>query len=168
MRFFKTLSLGLTVALLALQPARAQEPTEYNVKAAFVYNFTKFVEWPGERAIGSVSSINICMVGGNPFGESMAVFKKASSEKLKLNVVDRSAGSLAGCHIAFFSSGTPTGIGEGILTVGEADGFIDNGGMIGFKLVNNKVKLEVNKTVAAAGGLKINPQLLEVAIRVIK
>lgn len=168
MQFFKTLLLGIPLALCAAQPARAQELTEYNVKAAFIYNFTKFVEWPGDSAISNNTSINICTVGANPFGEAMAVFRKASTDKLKLNVVPRTAGSLAGCHIAFYTSGVPVGVTDHVLTVGEGDDFVENGGMIGFKLVDNKVKIEINRQAATDADLKINPQLLEVAVKVIK
>ncbi len=167
MRFTRMFLLALTFFWCAV-PVRAQELTEYNVKAAMLVKFIPYIEWSGAKALSSGATATVCMVGGNPFGEAAAVFKKASTEKLRIQVVSRAPGALGDCHIAFLAEGVSTAAGDGVLTVGEDTGFTDRGGMIGFRLVGGKVKFEINRQSASAANLKIDARLLEIAIRVIK
>jgi hypothetical protein len=159
MRFLKTLLCGLPLLLVAAQPVRAQELTEYNVKAAMLVKFIPYIEWPVSN-----TSDNFCIVGGNPFGDAVAVLKAS-----KMNVVARSASALSDCKVAFFVGGlSPATVPEGVLTVGEDDEFADKGGMIGFKLVDNKVRFEINRSAANAAGFKVDARLLELAIKVVR
>lgn len=155
-----------------LSPARADDPKEYLIKAAFIYNFVKFTEWPGDLAVSKQSNLNICVVGSNPFvGGATEVFKKASTAQLKLSVVEGTKGT---CHILFISRSEASRVdqylnaGGPILTVSDIEGFADRGGMIGFVLQDNKIKLVVNTKAATAAGLRIDAQLLEIALRVIR
>jgi len=155
----------------------AQDSEEFSVKAAYIYNFTKFVEWPGELATAHRSSIDICVVGDSDLIQTKMVFKQASTAKLNISLVEESnvKNISSHCHIAFISENQSGNLGEilaalksqPVLTVSDMDRFAERGGMIGFTLVDNKVKLTVNPKAAAAAGLRIDAQLLEIALKVI-
>lgn len=158
-------------------PARADDNKEYLVKAAFLYNFVKFVEWPDAKAISQQSSIDICVVGDSPLMRTGNVFKAASTAKLNLSLVEeRNVKNVPGhCHIAFISrslegkrSEVLAGLkGQPVLTVSDMDDFAENGGMIGFVMSDNKVKVAVNKKAVTDAGMRVDAQLLEIALKVI-
>lgn len=158
-------------------PRADDESKEYFVKAAFIYNFVKFVTWPGDAAIDNLTNINICVVGANPFGEAQSVFKEASSARLKLSLVHEPSwkNQNANCHILFISRSEAGSLDQilqavrsmPVLTVSEVGDFANHGGMIGFISYQNKIKLVINRKAATTAGLKIDAQLLEVAHTVI-
>jgi hypothetical protein len=152
---------------------QSQEVSEYQIKAAFLYNFAKFVEWPAASFKDSNSPIAICVVGQNPFGAILE--ETVNGKKLEgrhFVVRNITADQLAGgCHILFVSSSerkhsrailesikTP-----GVLTVGEVDGFAMDGGVINFKLDGGKLRFEINPEAAAKEGLQIRSNLLSLA-----
>jgi hypothetical protein len=171
------LALLLALALATPLSARADDSKEYLVKAAFIYNFTKFVQWPGDKAIGGQSNIDICMLGNSPLIATSDVFKKASTPKLSLSLVEEKSWREAPghCHIVFISTSQESQLGEmlaflkdrPVLTVSDMGGFANRGGMIGFVLSDNKIKLEINTRALNAAGMKVDAQLLEIALRVI-
>ena len=180
MRNFARYGLAWCLAFaffMASASARADDNKEYLVKAAFIYNFIKFVEWPEDRAISKQSSINICVVGSSPLSGTGSVFKAASTAKLTLSLVSeknpRNIGSR--CHIAFIGASEESRLSDvlaplkdqPVLTVSDIDDFADRGGMIGFVTEDNKVKLVINPKAATATGMRIDAQLLEIATRVI-
>jgi len=152
--------------------AKAQTVTEYQVKAAFLYNFAKFVEWPSRSFPSPSAPLQICVYGRDPFGEEL---RNITTEKMvnghKLEV--RRASDLQqarNCHILFVAlSGAPVksileGLrGASVLTVGDCKGFAEQGGMINFALVDGRIQFEVNRQAAEQAGLKISSKLLSVA-----
>lgn len=177
LRYALALLLFASSALLG-SPVQAADSKEYLVKAAFVYNFVKFVKWPGDKAIDKESHIDVCVLGNSPMSETAAVFQQASTAKLSIGLTnENSAASASGhCHIIFVAKseqGQADAIigalkGKPILTVSDMDGFAERGGMIGFTTEEGKVKLIVNSKAANAGGLHIDAQLLEIALKVIE
>jgi hypothetical protein len=165
---------GLALLLLGMSAGRAQaaDNKEYIVKAAFIYNFVKFVEWPAEKAIGKQSKIDICVLGSSPMSATGAIFKKASTDKLTLSLVNESSAASAAshCHVVFLTDPADMAAlqGKPVLTVSDSEGFADNGGMIGFVVADNKIKIEVNPKAASAAGLRVDAQLLEIALKVIR
>jgi len=165
------------VLTLSTSSPYAQDSEEFSVKAAYIYNFTKFVEWPGELATARRSSIDICIVGDSDMIQTKEVFKQASTAKLTIRLVEESniRNIPSHCHIAFVSENQSSNLGEilaalkgqPVLTVSDMDHFAERGGMIGFTLVDNKVKLVVSPKAAAAASLRIDAQLLEIALKVI-
>lgn len=157
--------------------ARADENKEYLVKAAFIFNFVKFVEWPAEKAIGKQPGIDICVVGDSNLIKTSSVFKEASSAKLGISLVSEPniRNVPAHCHILFISKSEDDKLadivgflkGKPVLTVGDSASFAERGVMIGFVDVDGKIKLEVNKHAAEAAGLRVDAQLLEIAVKVI-
>lgn len=143
---------------------------EFQVKAAYLYNFTKFVTWPDKPG----DTFNICIVGNDPFGSSLEPIKQktALNRPIKLIAID-SANSIEQCHIAYFNTvGNRLIRLPGILTVGSLDSslsvsnqpfFAEQGGMIGFAIDNNKIRLYINLNALKKSGLSISAKLMEVA-----
>jgi hypothetical protein len=153
-------------------PLAAQSPTEYQVKAAFLYNFAKFVEWPQE-IFGSGSVMQICVLGEDPFGEELSRItsgKVVGGHPLEIKHPTSAEGARS-CHILFISKSEKSHFkttlqvlqGYSVLTVGDASGFLDEGGMVNFVLRDDRVKFEINLKAAERAGLKISSKLLGVA-----
>lgn len=175
---WRVLSVLATVMLL-LGGMRAQTPTagEYQVKAAFLYNFAKFVEWPPSSFSDASASLQICVFGRNPFGDALRNItseKTVNGHKLEIREVS-DLGHARSCHILFIASPTEARMketvealrGAVVLTVGDSKGFTGQGGMINFVLENDRVQFEVNRKAAKQAGLKISSKLLSVAKLVI-
>jgi hypothetical protein len=171
------MSLRITfgIALWALFPAgtRAQVIDEYRVKAAFIYNFAKFVEWPQQTFKTPADPIVICLLGQNPFGAALvdAVTGKAVEGRTfqvrQLNA-DQGAG---GCQIVFVGASERKRVraflaeikNGGVLTIGETDDFTSQGGMINFKIEAGRVRLQVSMDAADEARLRISSKLLSLA-----
>ena len=165
---------GFSVMLAGLAGASGQSVGEYQVKAAFLFNFAKFVEWPPETMDNSRGPIAICVVGQNPFGQSLndAVSGKTISGR---PIAVRMMATYAvgdGCHILFVSGSERKRLpsileaarNAGVLTVGDGEGFASEGGMIGFKLDEGKVRFEINLLAAERQKLHISSKLLSLAL----
>jgi hypothetical protein len=150
-------------------------PTEYQVKAAYLYNFAKFVEWPPRVAL-SESSFNICVLGRDPFDSTFGATVAGENIKGKNVVVKRipRAQDGASCQILFISSSEEARLKEilavldktSVLTVSDMPQFTLRGGMIQFVTEAKRVRFEVNLTSAERTGLTLSSQLLKVAIGV--
>ena len=169
--------LSLMVLLAAALQVRAEVPgfDEYQVKAAFLYNFAKFVEWPAAAFKRSEDPFSICVLGQNPFGtalEDVVRNKTVASRAFVVREVSN-ARQATTCQIVFVAASEYKrfrllldGIRErSILTVGEADNFTANGGIINFKLQDARVRIEINGRAADRAGLHISSKLLSLAER---
>jgi hypothetical protein len=165
------LSVFILTAMLHTQSA----PTEYQVKAAYLYNFAKFVEWPPE-VIASDSSFNICVLGHNPFDANLGTTIAGESVKGKnvaVKTISRAQDG-TGCQVLFISSSEETRLKDilavldknSVLTVSDMPYFTRRGGMIQFVTEANRVRFEVNLTSAERTGLILSSQLLKVAVAV--
>lgn len=169
--------LLLAAALLAMPAAAGAEvAAEYDVKAAFLFNFTKFVDWPPSAFADGRSSLKLCVLGEDPFGRSLQEVAGEEVGDRKLTVLR--AGHLsdpAGCHVLFVSRSErkrlseilPAVRNDPVLTVGDADGFLEQGGIINFVLEGSKVRFEINQEAADRAGLKISSKLMRLASRVL-
>jgi YfiR/HmsC-like len=169
----------LAVVVLLLSGTRAQSPTaaEYQIKAAFLFNFAKFVEWPPSSFANASAPLRICVFGRDPFGEELRNITKektVNGHKLEIDQgIDLQVART--CHILFIASSETARLkqileslrGTDTLTVSDIKGFVEQGGMINFVLENNRVQFEVNSKAAEQGGLKISSKLLSVAKLVI-
>jgi hypothetical protein len=159
---------GLIAAVAMAGGAVAQSIDEYQVKAAFLFNFAKFVEWPSRTFASPADPISICVLGPNPFGHSLEDAVRGKSVDGHGFAV-RQIGKMnqaAGCHILFFSGPrkpVPEQPPPGVLLVGEWDGFAQSGGIIGFKIEDGKVRLEINVDEAEQRKLHISSKLLSLA-----
>lgn len=156
-------------------PVKAQsEPfSEYQVKAAYLYTFTKFVEWPPEVFSDSSAPIVLGIVGQDPFGSMLteiAAGKTVNGRKVIVKSF-KEGQDLRRCHILFVSSSEKKHLpqilgdlkGSSVLTVGEMEGYAQSGGMIGFVLEKNRVKLEINLEASTRARLKMSAKMLAVA-----
>jgi hypothetical protein len=147
---------------------------EYQVKAAFLYNFAKFVEWPSQSFPDATTPITVGILGENPFGdelEKLAGGRRINGRTILVKQV-QSAAAARGAHILFVSAGEDgrfaalkDGLGP-VLTVGESDAFSRRGGMINFVFEGEKIRFEINVGQAEAAGLRISAQLQKLATRV--
>lgn len=161
--------------MLTLMPAaRADEPSrEYQIKAAFIYNFVQFVEWPQNAFASDSSPITIGVVGGNPFGDVLerAVAGKVIGGRSLAVQYFADARDLGPCQVLFVNS-SDTGFmhaiheklkGKDVLSIGESDQFPWTGGIIRFYDEDNKVRFEINLDAATEAHLKISSKLLRLA-----
>jgi hypothetical protein len=167
--------LFLMFATLVPQPGvRAAEeapPLEYQVKAAFLLNFTKFIDWPPAESAGGEASFDICILGDDPFGPTLDQMLDGETLQGRRLAVQRvSRRPLPGsCRVVFIGksekdiSGVLSAAAPGVLTVGESAGFLREGGMIGFVIENRRVRFDINEAAATRAGFKVSSKLLNVA-----
>lgn len=165
--------LGHTIAI----GVRAQPVDEYQVKAAFLYNFARFVEWPSQISTASAEPMAICVLGQEPFArvlqDALAGKSVAERELVVRRISDVS--KVGSCRILFVGSSERkrlrtilTGTRAcGVLTVGEIDSFTSEGGMINFLLEGGRVRFEVNLEATEREGLRISSKVLSLA-RIVK
>lgn len=176
----KSILCGIAIVALGLRPATAAPPaaSEYEVKAAFLYNFIKFVEWPAKAFPSQNSPIIIgVLADDDPFAGSKGNLLDQTVEGKLINdrkiVVQHSnrLGNLKNCQLLFISKSERNHLkeifaginGMNILTVGETDNFCQSGGMINFIMQEGKVRFEINVQAAEKADLKISSKLLSVA-----
>jgi hypothetical protein len=143
------------------------------VKAAFLFHFAQFVDWPPETYKESTSPLTYCTAGGDPFeGGLDASLKGKTIGGRPVRVLHfKEAGESQGCQILFLGiadkklvSATLAKLnGSPVLTVGESVNFTKGGGMIGFLLEDNKVRFEINLEATEHAKLKISARLLALA-----
>jgi hypothetical protein len=151
--------------------AAGDQPLEYQVKAAFLMNFTKFVEWPSTAFSDVASPISICILGDDPFGRTLDQVVEGETVNARKLVVQRLTAPPRpkSCQILFITkaekepSKVLAGLGEGVLTVGEGDSFLHEGGVIAFVIENRRVRFDINETAAQSIALKMSSKLLQVA-----
>jgi hypothetical protein len=167
---------AILACLLLLAPAggAAESASEYAVKAAFLYNFAKFVEWPEGTFASRDDPIALCVLGENPFGTLLgdAVRDKTVSGRQIAVRESKAISALAHCHIVFLGSGSldeslAALASKPVLTVSEAQSAVERGAIIGFKLEERRVRFEVNLLAARKAHLKLSSQLLKVAVRLV-
>lgn len=170
--------LGVTLAMvLGLPPTpgglRGQAVDEYQVKAAFLYNIAKFVEWPPGAFKSPSDPIVSCILGASPLEQALelgAGRKTIDNRGFVLRHIS-DARQASGCHILFVSSSerkrwrsvVAAIKSDGILTVGETEGFASEGGVVNFKLEGDRVRIQINVDAAGRERLRISSRLLNLA-----
>lgn len=170
-------ALGVAAVLLALLPPSAgASPTgasEYQVKAAFLYKFAKFIDWPADALGPADSTFDLCVIGDDPFGKLLdqtVAGKRVSDHPIAVRRIASLDGS-AGCRVLFISASESGRLSllltrlrdRPVLTVGDVEGFAESGGMVNLKLEARRVRLQINPGVAKRAGLKIDAELLSLA-----
>ena len=150
---------------------------EHQLKAAFLFNFAKFVKWPSEQNEEANAHLRFCVIGLNPISLALDQFikdKTVQGRKPEIrNITDQN--QLPGCQVLFISQTEQNSIlnilsavkGTGVLTVGETRDFIQRGGMIEFMIVENKLRFAINLEAAKRAQLEVSSQLLKLAIIVL-
>jgi hypothetical protein len=153
--------------------AQTKAATEYQVKAAFLYNFAKFVDWPPSAFSDAKQPLDICVYGRDPFGtalEDALMGKTIGERRVGLGRATQFQ-DLVGCHVVFVSASAHETAaelanrlkGRAVLLVGESDGFAASGGTIQFTIEDNRVHFVINPDAADRAGLKISSKLLALA-----
>jgi hypothetical protein len=153
--------------------AQAGDAREYQIKAAFLFNFGQFVTWRPETFAAPGAPFVIGVLGDDPFGNALdAIAEGGRVQGRPVRVARyRSIQDVTECQILFVSSSVLAGLdgvfaglrGRNILTVGEVDGFADRSGMIRFFVVDRRIRLEINRAAAEDAGLTISSRLLSLA-----
>jgi hypothetical protein len=147
--------------------------SEYQVKATFIYNFTKFTDWPSSAFTSPKAPIVIGILGEDPFGPTMeAVFRGETLAGRPFMIKRLGAeDDLRKCHLLFISRSEKDRLpallnqlkGSSVLTVSEINGFAERGGMINLTVSNKSVKVEINQAAAEQAELQISAKLLKLA-----
>ena len=167
--------LAVAFLLGLVPPAAAQQPSlEYDVKAAFILNFARYVEWPPpERQ----PPLRICVLERNPFGDRLTAVvagERWEGGAIEVRVVP-DVRRASECHLLYvpaaamprFTAGASLVTSRPVLTVGEHERFLDQGGIMRLFLEDNRVRFSVNQTSAERAGLQISSRLLRLARAVI-
>jgi hypothetical protein len=176
--WFVTVFVALAVFcggwLAAPISANAQEsPSEYQVKAAYVFNFLKFVEYPEDSFVDPLAPIVIAVLGDDPFGPALpqvVIGKTVQGRDLVVRIYHPGE-KLSTAQALFISSSEKKRLpeifsslrGASVLTVGDMAGFLDAGGVIQFLNENDRVRFAINADAAARARLKVSSKLLSLA-----
>ena len=169
---------ALAAMLIALLSAPATgmadeaQDTEYRIKTAFLYNFSRFTVWP-EETLQDRSEFSLCTLGHTLFGEHLdtLVGKTVHNKAIVVKRFERPEDALD-CQLVFIGevddlTETLWALkGQPVLTVSNTEAFTENGGIIQFKLVDNKIRFRINVDAAKNSRLAISSKLLSLAISV--
>jgi hypothetical protein len=158
--------------------AYSQAISEDQVKAAYLYNFAKFVEWPEESFPDASAPIHLCVLNDPQMGLALSqlVKDKRVSGRSVVVVPIQNGEQGRNCQILFINSAQSWEVehiikvlqGASVLTVGETAGFVEQGGIVNFVLQNDQVHFQVNHRAATQSRLRMSARLLSVAKLVIE
>ncbi len=165
--------LSLACVSITSDPARAAEaePLEYQVKAAFLLNFTKFVQWPASAFADENSPVAICILGEDPFGNTLDEMVRGEALNGRQLVVQRIRRQVEpkACQVLFVSKSekdvarTLADLGTGVLTVGEGEKFLRDGGIIAFVIQDRRVRFDIDQAAAVKARITLSSRLMNVA-----
>jgi hypothetical protein len=168
---FALAALGIVATV-----ASAEGLSEYEVKAAFVYNFAKFTEWPAE-VWARPGALRVCVAGpSNEFATALdGLGDKPAIQGKAVQVVRINAGAeVSGCHVLVLTAREriardwlQRASGGPVLTVGDADGFAQAGGVVGLTLDGERVRFDINVDTVQQARLRLSSNLLKLA-RIVK
>lgn len=170
----KTIMLALV--FISLSATADDVSRVYRIKVAFIYNFTKFIIWPQQDLPSNAGSFNVCILGDDRLTAAANAIqgKLVHGRILQIKyITDIEENAM--CRIVFLAISNSNRLqralesikGTSVLSVGDSSDFVDNGGIIGLFVENNKVRFDINQLAANENGLKINSRLLDLANRVI-
>jgi hypothetical protein len=167
------LAYALQLVLLSASGVCSQAINEYEIKAAYLYNFAKFVEWPAQTFRNDKDPMQICILGENPFGNMLRDTVRGKSAGGRSLVV-RDIGDISeapACQILFISASEHKRLKSilsgrrmtGVLTVGETEGFCAQAGVVNFKPENGRIVFEINLDAAAQANVRVSANVLGLA-----
>ena len=176
--YWIALGIGLLAPLCRSAFADAQAVSEYQVKAAYLYSFSKFVEWPAGTFTNASDPIRLCILNDKSFQAQLNQIvgnRQIAGHPVVVTLVLGGKES-RGCQELFVGSSQSQETlqiidslrGTSVLTVGETDDFVEKGGIINFVMQGDHVQFQVNQKAATQAGLRMSSQLLSVARRVFK
>lgn len=165
------LGLSITLVTLALAPTASADHSEADVKAAFVYNFAKFIEWPAS-SLASANALQLCVLGDDALEGKLGMLQGRTAQGHEIHV--RTLSSMkdwAGCHILYLGTTSDSqrrqvlaALGNAtVLTVSDTPDFAQQGGMIGLWVEASRVQFAINLDQAQQAGLKVSARMLQLA-----
>lgn len=161
------------IPFVGILQAAQESPSEYQLKAAFVYNFAKFIDWPPKVYAAPQSPFSICILGTDPFGAVIDDALRGKTVEDHPVIVQRikEVAAARRCQIVFVSASERRRLpdilaslkGANVLVVGDSDGFAAAGGAIELTLQDNRVRFTINPGAADDAGLRISSKLLALA-----
>lgn len=147
---------------------KGQTPSEFDIKAVFVYNFTQFIQWPEESFQSPDDKFVIGVLGENVFGKSLEEAVAGEHYQSRPIVVEYypTVRDIRKCHILYIGSVANIGAAVrsgAVLTIGEQEDFMSQKGVLRFYNEGNKIRIQINQERAAASGLTISSKLLRLA-----
>lgn len=169
----RTWLLLSVLAISAPLPLAAQQPSEYEVKAAFLYNFTRFIDWPEEAFSSPDSPVVIGVLGEDPFDGALEAAirgKKVGARPIHLRHA-RNVNELGNVHMLFVSRSESQILPRilralrlrPVVTVSDIPEFTSSGGMIRFYMRGRRVAFEINTEATAEAGMRVSSRVLNVA-----
>jgi hypothetical protein len=168
--------LFVSLAVVGLPPApRAQvrPPSEYELKAAFLYNFAKFIAWPDSSFPSARSPFTICVLGTDPFGQMLDDVLRDKTVGDRAVAIERlkNISQARQCQMIFVSQSEVPRLavilqglqGARVLVVGESEGFAEAGGTLQFTLEDDHLRFLINTDAAQRAGLNVSSKLLSLA-----
>src|SRR5713226_5324723 len=168
------LALFMTMSFVVVAPLRSQEtrsPTEYEVKAAFIYNFARYIQWPKESPTNTPFVIGV--IGKDPFGVALDDAILGQKIQGRPVVIKRftNIDNVANCDILFVCASESGRLQQifgalhqaPVLTIGDVDQFAERGGMINLTTEDKRIRFEMNVQAIGRSGLKAGSQLLRLA-----
>ena len=149
--------------------AQAGAAGEYQVKAGFIFNFLRFVEWPAESFAPNGKTVSVCVLGANVFDASLDAYRGEVVAGRRVAVVyPKTLAEAENCNVLFLSPSERRRAyqvmkyleGKSVLTISDIDGFVEQGGMIGFYMDKGYVRFDINLSLAKKARLNIGSQLL--------
>jgi YfiR/HmsC-like len=170
-RIFVSLVLALACPWLKSN-AQESSSVEYKIKAAYMFNFANFVEWPAGTFPTPETPVILCVLGKDPFGSNLEKTlgdKSIAGRRLRIKRLEENS-PVESCHLLFISSSERKRLpqllqslkGSSVLTIGETDQFLESGGMINFIKQENTIRFQINAEAAEKAGLKISSKLLQI------
>jgi hypothetical protein len=166
---------GLLVLMLCNVAWAEEVSREYRIKAAYLYNLSKFITWPDEEKLSNATPITLCIFGHNPFEHYLDKLRDhpVRGRPIDIRYLDEKQ-TVDDCQLLFISqhnARTPKLLAASppyppILTVSDNQDFLDRGGMVALISLNNNIQLDINLTRAKQAGLTFSANLLEVAHRI--
>jgi hypothetical protein len=166
----------LVLGLSSPMPAGDLPPLEYDVKAAFLLNFTRFVDWPRDAVAGS-DTFRVCVFRTNPFGETLRATLEGElwQGRPLTPVIVASTRELTSCQVLFLPRAEAESAedvlaaldGHAVLTVGESSNFLQQGGIVNFVIERDRVRFEINTAASDASNLRVSSKLLRLARNVV-
>ena len=174
-RHLYRLVLLLALGLAGSPVGAAPQPGEYQIKAAYLINFARYVEWPAGR-LPAGTPLRLCLLGRDPFGGALLGLdgRQVQGREVRLRQADSLEQALD-CHMVFVSGSEERRMGlvlrglagRGVLTVSDIDGFAEAGGGIGMITEDDRVRFDINQATLARDGLRASSQLLRLGRQVL-
>lgn len=180
-------SFSLALVVTPQVRAESEKSKEYQIKAAFLYNFINFVDWPKEKVDDSNGLITIGIIGTDPFGKAFEPLQNKQAKGKKVHIKrfislkeseksDNQIEAIKKCHLLFICRSEKQQLkkiinivkGHSVLSVGDMNDFLESGGIINFVIDDQKVRFEINNKTAKQAKLNIRSKLLRLAKKVIE